>query len=250
MYNFKIRFNTECPNKEAENALCWRVLINDKEELASAIEINVPTRAISHTLANGVKKWSIECESDFYSTKNGKLTIHPPKQFLSCVIWLTGLSGSGKTTIATALFDHMKKWESKVIILDGDVIRQIFPNTKFDKESRIQHNINVGYMATLLEAQGYVVIVSMISPFEEARDRVREISRKFFEVYLNANLQVCEKRDVKGLYKKARAGQIKDFTGISSPYEPPLDPEITLNTDIIPLHDCVAHILSYLKVNQ
>lgn len=76
MYNFKIRFNTECPNKESENALCWRVLINNKEELASSIEINVPTRAISHILANGVRKWSIECEAACYSNENGKLIIH------------------------------------------------------------------------------------------------------------------------------------------------------------------------------
>lgn len=250
MYNFKIRFNTECQNKEAENALCWRVLINDKEELASAIEINVPTRAISHTLENGVKKWSIECESDFYSTKNGKITIHPPKQFLPCVIWLTGLSGSGKTTIANALSEELKKGAQKVIILDGDVIRNLFPNTGFDKESRIKHNVNVGCIAYFLESQGYIVIVSLISPFKEARNKCRMIIKKFIEVYLNTPLAVCENRDVKGLYKKGRSGQIKDFTGISSPYEPPLDPEITINTDLFSLQDCVEAILSYLKANQ
>lgn len=146
------------------------------------------------------------------------------------VVWLTGLSGSGKTTIANELCRKLKQKDIKCVILDGDEIRNAFKNSGFDKDSRIQHNINVGYMASLLEKQGYIVIVSLVSPYREARDTCRTIAVNFLEVYISTPLNVCEQRDVKGLYKKARNGEIKQFTGIDDPYEEPSQPEITINT--------------------
>jgi adenylylsulfate kinase len=164
-----------------------------------------------------------------------------------CVIWLTGLSGSGKTTIANGLFEKLKEKNMKCVILDGDEIRTIFPLIGFDKVSRINHNINVGYMASLLEKQGYIVIVSLISPFAEARDRCRTLINNFIEVHLKTSLEVCEKRDVKGLYVKARNGDIKDFSGISSPYEEPINPELRLDTEVSDLDFCVRAIMNKLK---
>jgi len=164
-----------------------------------------------------------------------------------CVIWLTGLSGSGKTTIANGLFKVLKEKNVKCVILDGDEIRNIFPLIGFDQAARITHNVNVGYMASLLEKQGYIVITSLISPFAEARDKCRILANNFMEVHLKTSLVVCEKRDVKGLYNKARKGEIKDFTGISSPYEEPINPELRLDTETSNLNFCIRTILNKLK---
>lgn len=164
-----------------------------------------------------------------------------------CVLWMTGLSGSGKSTIANELCKKLKQKDVKCIILDGDEIRNAFKNTGFDKASRIQHNINVGYMASLLEKQGYIVIVSLVSPYREARDKCRTIVGNFIETYISTSLKICEQRDVKGLYKKARAGEIMQFTGIDDPYEEPLKPEITINTFEMEISDCADMILKRLK---
>jgi len=164
-----------------------------------------------------------------------------------CVIWLTGLSGAGKTTIANELFRKLSQKDVKCIILDGDEIRNAFKNSGFDRESRVQHNINVGYMASLLEKQGYIVIVSLVSPYREARDKCRTIATNFLEVYVSTSLEVCEKRDVKGLYKKARSGEIKQFTGINDPYEDPLNPEVTLDTSTADLGTCINVITKNIK---
>lgn len=171
-------------------------------------------------------------------------TVH---NYKPCVIWLTGLSGSGKTTITNGLFKTLKEKNVKCVILDGDEIRNIFPLIGFDQASRITHNVNVGYMASLLEKQGYIVIVSLISPFAEARDKCRTLANNFMEVHLKTSLEVCEGRDAKGLYIKARKGEIKDFTGISSPYEEPINPELRLDTEISDLDFCIRAILNKLK---
>lgn len=178
---------------------------------------------------------------DFFWSKFIKLNYKP------CVIWMTGLSSSGKTTISNELCRKLKQKDIKCIILDGDEIRSAFKNIGFDKESRIQHNINVGYMASLLEKQGYIVIVSLVSPYREARDKCREIISNFKEVHVSTSLFICEQRDVKGLYKKARSGEIRQFTGIDDPYDEPLNAELTLDTEKINLSDCVNSIINKLK---
>lgn len=164
-----------------------------------------------------------------------------------CVIWLTGLSGAGKSTIADQLCKKLKQKDVRCIILDGDEIRNAFNNNGFDKKSRIQHNINVGYMASLLEKQGYVVIVSLISPFKEAREHSRKIANKFIEVFIDTSLEICEKRDVKGLYKKARSGEINDFTGVTSPYEKPLNAELHIKTSYNTISQSADTILKTIK---
>lgn len=168
-------------------------------------------------------------------------------KYKPCVVWMTGLSGAGKSSIADNLCEKLKKKGIKCIIIDGDEIRNAFPNIGFDKEARIKHNINVGYMASLLEKQGYIVIVSLISPFSEARDKCRIITNKFIETYISTPLDVCEKRDVKGLYAKARAGKIKQFTGIDDPYEVPVNPELSIDTSENTINECVNKILNQIK---
>lgn len=171
------------------------------------------------------------------------------KKYRTSLIFLTGLSGAGKTTIAKAMLKKLQEEGHSAMILDGDEIRDIFKNNGFDKESRIKHNQDVGKMAVYLQSQGIIPIVSLISPYAEARDYVRSISKDFTEVYVNTSLNECERRDVKGLYKKVRNGEIKDFTGIhdSAPYEIPKNPELKINTENISVEDCINKILKHIK---
>ena len=166
------------------------------------------------------------------------------------VLWLTGLSGSGKTTIADKVFDQLSANGQKVEKLDGDVMRGFFPSTGFTKEARDEHIKRVGFMASRLEKHGVVIIASFISPYEETRQFVRDMCDNYIEVFVDASLEECEKRDVKGLYKKARDGQIKNFTGIDAPYEEPLNPEIIVNTKKETVDESVTAILNYINTYE
>ena len=170
-------------------------------------------------------------------------------KYRKTVIFLTGLSGAGKTTIAKLLFEKLQKLGEPAMILDGDEIREIFKTTGFDKKSRDEHVKNVGRTAAFLQRRGTIAIVSMIAPYSEVRKECRDMSTDFTEVYVNTSLTVCENRDVKGLYKKARAGEIKSFTGIhdDAPYEVPVNPDIILDTTVMTVDECVDTILTDLK---
>lgn len=160
----------------------------------------------------------------------------------AAVIWLTGLSGSGKSTIADRLAIALEKRGCRVEKLDGDGVREVFP-TGFSREDRQQHVKRMGFMAGLLNRHGVFVVASFISPYRESRDFARTHARRFFEVHIATPLAECERRDVKGLYARARRGEIKSFTGISDPYEPPLCPELTLDTTELPVDDAVRQVL-------
>lgn len=163
------------------------------------------------------------------------------------IIWLTGLSGSGKTTICEELTRHLMIKRYRVQVLDGDDLREnLCRDLTFSKADRDTNIRRVGYVAGLLAQHGVIVLVAAISPYRNARNEVRKSVKHFVEVYVNTPLEACEKRDVKGLYKKVRAGQITGFTGIDDPYEPPLDPEVECNTVHESVAESVAKIMSYL----
>jgi len=163
-------------------------------------------------------------------------------------VWFTGLSGAGKTTLARAVYDELKKRGHRVEILDGDVVRQyLTKGLGFSKEDRDENIRRIGFVAHLLTRNGVIVLVAAISPYRATREEVRRKIGDFIEVYVNAPLEVCEKRDVKGLYKKARAGEIKNFTGIDDPYEPPLNPEVECRTDLEEVEESVAKVLGKLE---
>ena len=163
-------------------------------------------------------------------------------------VWFTGLSGAGKTTISQAVEEHLRAKGYKVESLDGDVVRtNLTKGLGFSKEDRDENIRRIGFVAHLLTRNGVVVLVSAISPYREIRDEVRRRVCSFVEVYVNAPLDVCEQRDVKGLYRKARAGEIKGFTGIDDPYEPPALPEVECRTDVEPVEQCVAKVLRALE---
>jgi len=164
----------------------------------------------------------------------------------SIVIWLTGLSASGKTTIGDTLAENLKTLGHRVEHLDGDLVRKMFPGTGFTREERDRHIKRVGYLAAMLEKHGVFVVASFISPYREARAFVRSQCNNYIEVYISTPLEECEKRDPKGLYKKARAGEITNFTGIDDPYEPPENPEIEVDTTGITVNEAVERILEYL----
>ena len=163
-------------------------------------------------------------------------------------VWFTGFSGAGKSTIATALTKELKSQGYGIEVLDGDEIREnLTKGLGFSKEDRDLNIRRIGFVAKLLARNGVVVLVPVISPYRSIRDEMREQIGHFVEVFVNAPIEVCEKRDVKGLYKKVRAGEIKQFTGIDDPYEPPLNPEIECRTDLEELDESVAKIINKLR---
>ena len=162
-------------------------------------------------------------------------------------IWFTGLSGAGKTTITKALAEHLNQKDYSIEVLDGDVVRQnLTKGLGFSKEDRDENIRRIGFVANLLTKHGVIVLVSAISPYQQIRQEVREKIGDFVEVFVNAPLATCESRDVKGLYKKAREGEIKGFTGIDDPYEAPLDPEVECRTDLETLEESLSKVLTKL----
>ena len=147
-------------------------------------------------------------------------------------LWFTGLSGSGKTTISEIVEHELRERERHVEVLDGDIVRtNLSKGLTFSRDDRNINVLRIGFVANLLTRNGVGVIVSAISPYKEARDQVRRRIVDFVEVFVDAPLEVCAERDVKGLYKKAYAGEIEQFTGVSDPYEPPNAPDLVLKTD-------------------
>ncbi|MBE9035786.1 adenylyl-sulfate kinase [aff. Roholtiella sp. LEGE 12411] len=163
-------------------------------------------------------------------------------------IWLTGLSGAGKTTICQFLNTELRSQGYQIEVLDGDVVRQnLSKGLTFSKEDRDENIRRIGFVAQLLTRNNIIVLVSVISPYRAIREEVKERIGDFIEVYVNAPLEVCEQRDVKGLYKKARAGEIKNFTGIDDLYEIPLEPDVECKTNQESIAQSSNRILSKLK---
>ncbi len=164
------------------------------------------------------------------------------------VIWFTGLSASGKTTLSTALHDRLLTMGIPVEHLDGDVIRErLSKGLGFSREDRNENIRRISFVAEALVRHGVTVLVSAISPYREGRDEARaRIGSAFIEVYVDAPLEVCEQRDVKGLYKKARAGLIQGFTGVDDPYEPPLYAEVVCHTAVESVAQGIEKVLEFV----
>jgi adenylylsulfate kinase len=192
---------------------------------------------------------SINAHALHQTTLTGSLEVISQKeQKLGVTIWLTGLSGGGKTTMSRFLEQELRRQGYTVEVLDGDLVRQnLTKGLGFSKEDRDENIRRIGFVAELLTRNHVVTIVSAISPYRALREEVRQRIGNFMEVYVNAPLEVCEQRDVKGLYKKARAGEIKCFTGIDDPYEPPLFPEVECRTDQESVAESATKVLAKLK---
>lgn len=164
------------------------------------------------------------------------------------ILWFTGLSGSGKTTLTKALEPELKARGCKVEILDGDVVRtNLSKGLGFSQEDRNTNIRRIGFVAHLLSRNGVAAMTAAISPYRAIRDEIRAMEPNFVEVYVTAPLEVCESRDVKGLYAKARAGEIKGFTAIDDPYEEPVNPEIICYTERESVEESVKKVLTKLE---
>ena len=185
---------------------------------------------------------------------HGKITKEDRTKLLNqkgATIWLTGLSGSGKSTIAVELEHALIENKHQAYILDGDNIRHgLNKNLGFSPEDRTENIRRIGEVAKLFTEANIITIAAFVSPYREDRDNVRKLlgHGEFVEIYVKCSIEVCETRDTKGLYKKARAGEVKDFTGISAPYEEPLNPELTIDSSMLSVEESTRSILNYLEV--
>ncbi len=163
-------------------------------------------------------------------------------------VWFTGLSGAGKTTINDALTAKLRDRGIKLEVLDGDIVRtNLTKGLGFSKEDRDENVRRIGFVSNLLTRNGVIVLVAAISPYRAIREEVRSRIGDFIEVHVSAPVEVCEERDVKGLYAKARSGEIKQFTGISDPYEEPMNPEVNCETHKETLEESVNKVIAKLE---
>jgi adenylylsulfate kinase len=170
-------------------------------------------------------------------------------QHASCIVWFTGLSGSGKSTIANAVEQRLYEKGIHTYVLDGDNIRHgLNNNVDFSPEGRTENIRRIGEVAKLFVDAGMVVLTAFISPYRADRDSVRQLvsEGEFIEIFVDCPLEICEQRDVKGLYKKARSGAIPEFTGISAPFEQPLQPELIINTENISVDEAVDKVMTLI----
>jgi bifunctional enzyme CysN/CysC len=222
-----------------------RFVIVDEHDIAGGgiiLEDSYPRRTHdSHARSENIYWNQSKITSAQREARNG----HP-----GCVIWLTGLSGAGKSTIATELERELFSLGKHVYVLDGDNIRHgLGSDLGFSPKDRTENIRRIGEVAKLFADAGSICVTAFISPYRSDRDLVRKImpSGRFIEVFVNAPLPVCEQRDPKGLYAKARANEIKEFTGVSAPYEEPIRPEIELRTDQVNVRESVSKILHFLE---
>ena len=167
-----------------------------------------------------------------------------------CVLWFTGLSGSGKSTLAHEVENSLYQRGHLTYVLDGDNVRHgLNKNLGFSPEDRAENIRRIGEVSKLFVDAGVIVMTAFISPYRADRAHARALIQdgRFVEVFVDCALEVCEERDTKGLYKRARAGEIKEFTGISAPYEPPIHPEVTLNTDTQNITECTQLVIDFLE---
>lgn len=162
------------------------------------------------------------------------------------IVWFTGLSGAGKSSLSQAIFERLAG-NRAVEILDGDIVRtHLSKGLGFSREDREENIRRIAFVANLLARNGVIVLVPVIAPYRSMREEVRRMAHRYLEIYVNAPLHVCEERDPKGLYRRARAGEITHFTGIDDPYEPPETPDLECRTDIESIDSCADRILRQL----
>lgn len=239
---FKIMY-IETKIRSVVKALSWRLF----GSLATALLVYILTQRVEFAVIVGGTETVIKILLFFLHERLWEKIHFGKKLRQPFVLWFTGLSGSGKNALSSEVYHHLIELGYRVEHLDGDVIRKIFPTTGFSKDERNAHIKRVGYLASRLEHNGVIVIVSLISPYEESRSFVKGLCKNFVEVYVSASIEVCEQRDVKGLYRKAREGIIKNFTGIDAPYEVPENPKLIVDTEKLSLEKSVNVVLRYLE---
>ena len=186
----------------------------------------------------------------FHNTKITRQTRETQNGHKSFLLWFTGLSGAGKSTLAHAVEERLHQQGCRTFVLDGDNVRfGLCSDLGFSNEDRKENIRRIAEVSKLMVDAGVIAMTAFISPFRNDREKARALfpQHDFVEIYCNADLETCESRDVKGLYQRARKGEVKEFTGISSPYEAPTNPELTVNTSTQSLEACVDQVIAYLE---
>ncbi len=232
----------ESHSRSVAKALSWRIL----GTVATAGLVFIFTRRLSLSLAVGGLEFVSKIGLFWLHERAWDRTSFGKKEIRPAVLWFTGLSGSGKSTVADWVADALVQRGLKVERLDGDKVRDIFPATGFSREERDAHIRRVGFLASKLEQHGVTVVASFVSPYAASRDFVRGLCRNFLEVHVSTPLAECERRDVKGLYARARRGELRQFTGIDDPYEAPMRPELVVDTSAISVEAAGREVLRLL----
>jgi adenylylsulfate kinase len=236
----------ESHSRSVLKALSWRIF----GTIVTAALVYVFTRRLVVSLAVGAV--------EFFS-KIGLFWLHErmwdrlswgKKRVAPAVLWFTGLPGSGKSTVADWVADQLRHRGLSVERLDGDGVRRIFPETGFTRGERDAHLRRIGYLASKLEEHGVFVVASFVSPYVDSRQFVREQCSSFLEIYVSTPVEECERRDPKGLYARARRGEIENFTGVSDPYEAPPSPEVSFDTSQLSVAAAGAQVLKALSSRQ
>ena len=230
----------ESNGRSIVKTISWRLLAT----LTTAAIVYAFTGKLNVALAVGGIEVLLKLVLYYFHERTWNKISYGKKEIIPKVIWLTGLSGSGKSTIAEGLYKKIQSRGLKVEYLDGDRVRNIFPKTGFSKEERDRHVKRIGFLASMLEKNGVIVVAAFISPYEESRKFVRDLCNNFIEVHVSTPLEECKRRDIKGLYARAEKGEIKNFTGIDDPYEVPLQPELRIDTTNITVDEAVNRINS------
>jgi adenylylsulfate kinase len=233
----------ETHSRSVAKALSWRV----SGTLATTLLVFVFTRRLTLSLAVGGLEFVSKIGLFWMHERIWDRLRFGRQQVQPAVVWFTGLSGSGKSTISTWVAEELRRRGYRVESLDGDSIRDIFPNTGFSKAERDAHIRRVGYLASKLEQNGVFVIASFVSPYRESRDFVRSLCRTFIEVHVSTPFEECERRDVKGLYARARRGEIKNFTGLDDPYEAPAAAELVVDTTGVSVEQAGRQVIDLLQ---
>lgn len=230
----------ESNGRSIVKTISWRLLAT----LTTAAIVYAFTGKLNIALAVGGIEVLLKLVLYYFHERTWNKISYGKKEIIPKVIWLTGLSGSGKSTIAEGLYKRIQSRGLKVEYLDGDRVRNIFPKTGFSKEERDRHVKRIGFLASMLEKNGVIVVAAFISPYNDSRKFVRDLCNNFIEVHVSTPLEECKRRDIKGLYAKAEKGEIKNFTGIDDPYEVPLQPELSIDTTNITVDEAVNRINS------
>ena len=236
----------ESHSRSVAKAVSWRIF----GTIVTTALVFVVTRRLVLSLAVGAVEFVAKIGLFWLHERLWDRLAWGKERIAPAVLWFTGLPASGKSTVADWVAGQLTARGLPVERLDGDAIRRIFPETGFTHDERDAHLRRIGYLASKLEAHGVFVVASFVSPYTASRRFIREVCRAFVEVYVSTPLEECERRDPKGLYTRARRGEIANFTGISDPYEAPESPEVTIDTSRLGVAAAGAEVLRALARRQ
>ena len=232
----------ESHSRSVAKAVSWRIF----GTLVTTALVFVFTRRLALSLAVGAAEFLAKIGLFWLHERLWDRVAWGKERIAPAVIWFTGLPASGKSTVADWVAEQLAGRGLPVERLDGDAVRRIFPETGYTHDERDAHLRRIGYLASKLEAHGVFVVASFVSPYADSRRFIREVCRSFVEVYVSTPLAECERRDPKGLYARARRGELEHFTGISDPYESPATPEVAIDTSVLSVPAAGAQVLQAL----